>query len=129
MQVEIVTPESITFQGQADMVIVRSITGEMGILSDHETMVTALGFGELRLYTGETVSERFGVFGGFLEVRDNIVSVLSDDAIAENEIDKATAETDFADLQARLGPEKNLDDPQKATLRRAQVLAQMAARV
>jgi len=98
MQVEIVTPESVLYSGEADMVIARGLAGEVGVLKDHEPMLIGLDYGELRVYQGDSVTDRFAVYGGFLEVRDNVVSVLSDDAEDAREIDVADAEASLADV-------------------------------
>ncbi len=101
MNVEIVTPERVLYAGEADMLIARGTQGEVGILDNHEPFVLALDYGELRLYHGDTVGERFAVFGGFLEVRDNVVSVLSDDAAAAGEIEVDAAAVDLERLRAQ----------------------------
>ena len=43
MQVEIVTPESVLYSGEADMVIARGLAGEVGVLKDHEPMLIEQG--------------------------------------------------------------------------------------
>lgn len=119
MNVEIVTPERILYTGEADMLVARGTEGEIGILDNHEPLVLALDYGELRLYHGEAVGERFAVFGGFLEVRDNVASVLTDDAEPAGEIDPEQAGVDLERLRAHKDDEG--DEVAQARLRRAEV--------
>lgn len=124
MQVEIVTPESVLYSGDADMVIARGLAGEVGVLRDHEPMLIGLDYGEMRVYQGDSVTDRFAVYGGFLEVRDNVVSVLSDDAEDSREIDLADAEASLAAVD-RTAAERG-DAEQAEALKRAEVRVALA---
>lgn len=119
MQVEIVTPESILYSGESEMVIAKSTAGEFGVLAQHEPMVVSLGYGPLRLYRDGEVAERFVVYGGFLEVRDDVVSVLSDEAESASGLDLDAAKRELADLES-------VKEPDAATLDR---IARAKARV
>lgn len=119
MQVEIVTPESVLYSGEADMVIARGLAGEVGVLRDHEPMLVGLDYGEMRVYQGDSVTDRFAVYGGFLEVRDNVVSVLSDDAEDSRAIDVADAEAGLAAVDT-IAADKG-DAAQAEALKRAEV--------
>lgn len=79
LKVSVISPEQTVFEGTADMVVVPAWDGEMGILRDHAPMLVLLGKGPLRVRTagGE---QRFEVEGGFLQVVDNVVTVLSERA-------------------------------------------------
>jgi F-type H+-transporting ATPase subunit epsilon len=122
LRVEIVTPEAVMFSGRADMVVARGLAGEVGILRGHEPIVVALDFGELRLYAGDAVSERFAVYGGFLEMRDDVVSVLSDDAEPAAAIDLGAAEVE----QQRLEREQAGAEEESPELRRARARVAIA---
>ncbi|MFN8104060.1 MAG: ATP synthase F1 subunit epsilon [Acidimicrobiia bacterium] len=119
MQVEIVTPEAVLYSGEADMVIARGLAGEVGVLRDHEPMLVGLDYGEMRVYQGDSVTDRFAVYGGFLEVRDNVVSVLSDDAEDSRAIDVADAEAGLAAVDT-IAADKG-DAAQAEALKRAEV--------
>lgn len=110
MQVEIVTPESILFSGESEMVIAKSTTGEFGVLAKHEPMVVSLGYGPLRLYRDGEVADRFVVYGGFLEVRDDVVSVLSDDAEPLADIDVDAARAEVNECEAVKDPDATVKD-------------------
>lgn len=79
LSVALITAQSTVFEGEADMVVVPAWDGELGILSGHAPMMALLGTGELRITRAGT-ERRFLVSGGFLQVADNVVSVLSEKA-------------------------------------------------
>ncbi|MGI8549002.1 MAG: F0F1 ATP synthase subunit epsilon [Gemmatimonadaceae bacterium] len=80
LHVSVISPERVLFEGEADSVVAPAFDGEVGILTGHAAMVTLLGQGELRLGTG--APHRFHVEGGFLQVADNQVRVVTERAVA-----------------------------------------------
>ncbi len=80
LHVSVISPERVLFEGEADSVVAPAFDGEVGILTGHAAMVTLLGKGELRLGTG--APHRFHVEGGFLQVADNQVRVVTERAVA-----------------------------------------------
>lgn len=81
LKVSVISPEQTVFEGTADMVVVPAWDGEMGILRNHAPMLVLLGKGPLRVRTASG-EQRFEVSGGFLQVVDNVVTVLSERASA-----------------------------------------------
>ena len=77
LKVSVISPEKILFEGEAASVIAPAFDGEVGILENHAPMMTLLGKGSLRL--GE---KRFEIEGGFLQVVDNNVRVVTERAVA-----------------------------------------------
>lgn len=75
----LITPESTVYEGEADMVVVPAWDGEVGILKGHAPMMALLGSGELRV-TRNGSEKTFFVSGGFMQVADDVVSVLSEQA-------------------------------------------------
>lgn len=88
---EIVTPERMFFSGDVEMVSLRTLDGEIGILANHAPMVIAVSVGPLRLkQDGEWLE---GVVSeGFMEVKQNKTIILADTAEWPHEIDKNRAE-------------------------------------
>jgi F-type H+-transporting ATPase subunit epsilon len=84
----VVTPEKALIDEQADFVALPLYDGEIGFLPGRAPMVGRLGFGELRFKQGN-VTKRFYVEGGFVQVRANVVTVLTSKAM---EIEKLTPE-------------------------------------
>lgn len=81
LSVALITAQSIVYEGEADMVIAPAWDGELGILRGHAPMMALLGEGEMRI-TRDGTERRFLVAGGFLQVSDDVVSVLSERAEA-----------------------------------------------
>ena len=76
LRVSVVSPEATLFEGDATAVVAPAFDGEVGILTGHAAMVTTLGAGVLRLGDGQA----FRVEGGFLQVADNEVRVVTEKA-------------------------------------------------
>ncbi len=93
MQVRVVTPEAPIFEGDADAVVVPAHDGEVGILPRHARFLASLGLGELRITAGGSV-QRFFLEGGFVQVRDQFVTVLCERATALESLDVSAAEAD-----------------------------------
>lgn len=81
LKVSVISPEAVLFEGDADSVIAPAFDGQVGILTGHAPMVTLLGRGELRVGAGSG-AQRFHVEGGFLQVADNLVRVVTERAAA-----------------------------------------------
>jgi F-type H+-transporting ATPase subunit epsilon len=79
LTVSVVSPERTLFEGEADSVVAPAFDGEVGILPMHAPMLTLLGVGELRLTTAGA-QRRFTIDGGFLEVADDRVRVVTERA-------------------------------------------------
>jgi F-type H+-transporting ATPase subunit epsilon len=79
LNVSVISPEAILYEGTTDSVVSPAFDGEVGILTGHAPMMTLLGKGVLRLGAG---GQRFNVDGGFLQVVDNTVRVVTEKASA-----------------------------------------------
>jgi F-type H+-transporting ATPase subunit epsilon len=79
LQVIVISPERTIFDGAAESVIAPAWDGEVGILRGHAPLMALLGSGDLRVTSAGKV-EHFHVEGGFLQVVDNVVTVLSERA-------------------------------------------------
>ena len=77
LTVSVISPEAVLFEGQTDSVVAPAFDGQVGILTGHAPMVTLLGKGELRL---DGTGKRFTVEGGFLQVVDDVVRVVTEHA-------------------------------------------------
>jgi len=88
---EIVSQDRTVFEGEADIVILPGIAGEMGILPNHAPLITTLNYGVIRVRRhGE--EQVFTVAGGIAEVQPDVVTVLADAAENVEEIDVERAE-------------------------------------
>lgn len=79
LTVALITPGATVYDGEADMVVVPAWDGEVGFLKDHAPMMALLGDGIMRV-TLDGTERRFHVAGGFVQVANNVVSVLSERA-------------------------------------------------
>ena len=80
IKVSVISPERTLFEGEVESLVAPAYDGEVGILTDHAPMMTLLGRGELRLTGGSGAGQRFLVEGGFLQVLDNHVRVVTERA-------------------------------------------------
>lgn len=79
MRVDVVSPEAVLWSGEAGFVVARTVDGEIGVLAHHEPLMAALATGTVQIETqAERVSVEVG--GGFLQIIDNTVTVLADQA-------------------------------------------------
>lgn len=80
LTVSVISPEAVLFEGETEAVVAPAFDGQVGILTDHAPMLTLLGAGELRLGAAGEGGRRFHVEGGFLQVADNQVRVVTERA-------------------------------------------------
>jgi len=88
---EIVTPDRVFYEGEADMIVVKGTGGEMGILKDHEPFVTPLAIGQVRIKDNGQFRNA-ALSQGYMEVLEEKVVILSDTAEWPEEIDIERAE-------------------------------------
>lgn len=102
LKLEIVTPEKKVFDDTVDSVTVPTASGDAGILPNHAPLISALRPGILT-YSNKGTTGQMVVSGGFMEVSNNAVSVLTDTAETADEIDAdaARGERDAAEKQMR----------------------------
>jgi F-type H+-transporting ATPase subunit epsilon len=82
MKASVISPERMLFDGTVSSVVAPAYDGEIGILPRHAPLVTLLGRGVLRLEGAESGARRFEVEGGFLQVADDVVRVVTESARA-----------------------------------------------
>lgn len=118
LHVEVVSPERILWQGDADMVIARTLGGgEIAFLTGHAPFVGALDIGRVVIRAAQGADEVVAVHGGFVEVSKDRVTILSDVAELASQVDveRARRAADRATAAARAED----DAEAEAALRRA----------
>jgi F-type H+-transporting ATPase subunit epsilon len=118
----VVTPERALLDEAADFIALPLYDGELGVLPGRAPLIGRLGYGELRIRRGNA-TQRFFVDGGFAQVRDNVVTVLTGRAIKGEEIDPAAAKRTLEETQSSAGPDA------QETRRKAQERARSQLRV
>lgn len=101
MECIVVTPEAQVRDGIARFVALPLYDGEIGIAPLHSPMIGRLGYGEMRITHGDGHMERFYVDGGFVQVHNNIVSVLTNRAIPASDLNAASAAEQLTAARAR----------------------------
>lgn len=112
IHVSVVTPDGKVYDGDVDMVSVKTVEGELGILPRHIPLVAPLAIGAARLKKGSTV-ETLAVSGGFVEVRPDHVTILAEAAELSSGIDVERAK------RAKERAEKRLREVQSEKIDRA----------
>lgn len=127
LQLEIVTPEKKVFSDTVENVYLPGADGELGVLPMHAGLVTALQPGELRyLHNGQVVTLAVG--SGFAEVTQSKVTVLTDMALGENEIDEQSAEEAIKRAKEKLQTAFNGLDPDEVSYLQG-IIAKSAAAI
>ena len=126
IHVSIVTPEETTFDADVDSVVVPMLDGELGILSDHAPMIGRLGPGELRINSKGTQTQSFYVDGGFVQIADNIVSILTGVSMPAADLDLAQAKADLEKAQAQSADKPELMELKQKAIAQATAQIRMA---
>jgi len=108
-ELEVLQPERVFFKDKVEMIVVRAIDGEIGVMAGHEPIVTPIGIGKLRIKKDGKWREA-AIAGGILEVNQNKVVILSDAVEWPEEIDRqralAAKERAEKKLQQKLPPDE-----------------------
>ena len=116
LRLEIVTPVGRAFSGDVNSVVIPAAEGEMGILPMHVPVLTALSPGELRI-GNDSREERLVVGNGFAEITQDHVTILTDMAHTDDQIDEKAAE--LAVQRAR----EAMSDPSNSSEQRGELEA------
>ncbi|HDP80363.1 MAG TPA: ATP synthase F1 subunit epsilon [Spirochaetes bacterium] len=87
----ILTPDRVLYEGQVHFAVVQAYDGEVGFLFNHAPFVSELGVGEVRLRTGD-LTEYLVVEGGFVEMRDNHLTLLAETALKKEDLNRSELE-------------------------------------
>ena len=91
IHVDIVSPEGSLYSGDATMVFVPAVNGEIGVAPRHAPLLTMLKAGEVRVQSEGREEQSFYVGGGALEIQPHQVSILADTAARAHDLDEAAA--------------------------------------
>lgn len=115
IQVSIVTPDGPVYEQDVDMVSVKAVSGEMGILPGHVTTVAPLQISPIRLKRGNK-TDYVAAGGGFIEIRPDKVTILAPSAEEASHIDIARANEALRRAERRLQDKQSALDFQRAEL-------------
>ncbi|MCY2989086.1 MAG: ATP synthase F1 subunit epsilon [Planctomycetota bacterium] len=96
----VVTPEKTSLEEWTEFVVLQLYDGEIGIAAGHAPLIGRVGFGEMRLRTGDKVT-RYYVDGGFVQVAENVVTILTRQAVPAGDLDASAARQQLIEARAR----------------------------
>lgn len=112
LTVRVITPDATVWDANAEEVILPSTTGQLGILSGHAPLLSALDTGVMRVRPGKEW-ENIALFGGFAEVEENEVTILVNGAERGTEIEKEAAQMALDEARSRLEKAESGEDRQE----------------
>ena len=115
MQVELVSPEAVLFSGECSQVVTRTVEGDVAFLDNHAPFIGALDIGQTQLWANDGVVS-LAINGGFVEVSGNSVRILSDGALASEDINVEEAQSDLQAAEQALNADA--DDDQAANAKK-----------
>jgi F-type H+-transporting ATPase subunit epsilon len=125
LELQVVSPERVLYEGRAEMVVCRTADGEIAFLPGHVPLLGSLGIAKVRALLPGHAEQVIAVHGGFVEVSHDRVIVLSDVAELPEQIDVARAEASRARAQAALASDET-DEEALAALARADLRLDVA---
>ena len=108
MRLDIVSAEEELFSAEVQMVYAPAEMGEVGITPKHTPLLTKLKAGDVRAQISDSETKIFFISGGILEIQPNAVTILSDTAIRESDLDEDRAKK--SELAAKKAMENSNSD-------------------
>jgi F-type H+-transporting ATPase subunit epsilon len=96
---EVLTPEGEVFNDEVEMVSTRTSVGSIGVLANHAPLMAILDPTELRLYKSESDITRFAQGEGYLQVVNNEVLVLVEEAVPPDQLSRSDIESKLREAQ------------------------------
>ena len=110
IEVEIVTPVKLLFSESTNMVVIPGGEGDFGVLTGHAPIISQVRAGTIDIYKGDKVSTQIFVEGGIAEVTSERCTVLAEDALMVEDIDKTVAKNRLLKARAAQEGEKGFVD-------------------
>ena len=112
LTVRVIAPDKTVWDSEADEVILPSTTGQLGVLTDHAPLLTAVDAGVMRVRADKNWTP-IALMGGFAEVENNEVTILVNGAERGDAIDKEAARKTYEDAEKRLEQSRQSDNRQE----------------
>ncbi|NER33920.1 MAG: F0F1 ATP synthase subunit epsilon [Oscillatoria sp. SIO1A7] len=114
LAVRVIAPDKTIWDAPAEEVILPSTTGQLGILTDHAPLLTALDTGVMRVRPEKSKDwVAIALFSGFAEIEENEVTILVNGAEKGNSIDAEKARKEYEDAEERNNKADSSDDRQE----------------
>ena len=127
-QCVIVTPEQQVMDETVTQVILPAHDGQIGILTDRAPLLVKLGLGPLRIDGTGGNNRLLFVEGGIAQMKDNRLTILTNEAIPAKEIDVESARAEYAEASAHQPTDAKGQEERQRRLRRARVMQEMATK-
>ena len=127
LRIVVVTPERAELDAMVNAVVLPMYDGELGVLPGHSAFVGQLAAGELRITTGSEV-KRYYIDGGFAQVADGVVNVLTAKAIEAIKLTATTAAAARAEAEALPATNTVERETRNKAIARAQGMAKVIAK-
>jgi len=102
VQFELVTPERLLLSEMVEMVVIPGTEGNFGVLPGHAPLISSIRPGTIDVYEGQTVTRRIFIASGIAEVTPEGCTVLADQALPPDELDRGTIDAELQALQGNL---------------------------
>lgn len=102
VQFELVTPERLLVSREVDMVVVPGSEGNFGVLPGHAPLISTIRPGTIDIYDGREITERIFVVGGIAEVTPERCTVLADEAMPPDSLDRGELEAELQTVEGNL---------------------------
>lgn len=127
IQIVVVTPETTALDQSVDYVAIPLLDGEAGVLPGHAPMIGRLGPGELRVRSGSK-EDSYYVDGGFVQIADNVVSVLTGKSLLASDIDLTAAKEALKKAKEMAGGKAELLELKQKAVSQANAQIRLAER-
>ena len=102
LEFELVTPERLLLSEMVEMVVVPGTEGNFGVLPGHAPLISTIRPGMIEIYQGQTVTRRIFIVSGIAEVTPERCTVLADEAISLDTLDRGSIESDLRVVEGNL---------------------------
>ena len=102
VQFELVSPERLIISTEVDMVVVPGTEGNFGVLPGHSPLISTIRPGTIDIYQGGAVTERVFVVGGIAEVTPERCTVLAEDAMSPDALERGAIEAELQTAESNL---------------------------
>jgi F-type H+-transporting ATPase subunit epsilon len=102
VQFELVTPERLLLSQMVEMVVVPGTEGNFGVLPGHAPLISSIRPGTIDVYEGQSITRRIFVVSGIAEVTPERCTVLADEAVSPEELDRGAIEAELQTVQGNL---------------------------
>jgi len=127
LEVKVVTPDKIVYEGLADSLVIPGQDGYFGVLPNHAPMISALDIGELKI-KNEFQEYYYAIEGGFCEIRKNKVIIVTPSAQRADEIDDNLVRASLQEAKKRIDSKLEIKEllQLQIAIRKASVLLEVS---